>query len=173
MIESRTAVDHIGLTVPDLDQAIAFFVELFGCEVVYTAGPYDNVGYIWTGEDEPEPARVRLAVLTHNRSHNFELLEYRSDTTPDRSEPPRPSSPGGAHIAFYVEDIEGTVERLKSHPDIHFLGALEREVGGPIHGLDWVYVRTPWGLVIELLHWRHGLPYEEKTTARLVPPPWL
>ena len=32
--------DHIGFTVPDLEQAHDFFVRVLGCTHVYTLGPY-------------------------------------------------------------------------------------------------------------------------------------
>jgi catechol 2,3-dioxygenase-like lactoylglutathione lyase family enzyme len=31
--------DHIGFTVPDLDQAERFFVDIIGCQRVYALGP--------------------------------------------------------------------------------------------------------------------------------------
>ncbi len=32
--------EHIGFTVPDLDQAERFFVDVIGCEMVYSLGPF-------------------------------------------------------------------------------------------------------------------------------------
>lgn len=32
--------DHIGFTVPDLEQAVQFFVEVIGCEAFYPLGPF-------------------------------------------------------------------------------------------------------------------------------------
>ncbi|WP_349453484.1 VOC family protein [Nonomuraea sp. B19D2] len=59
----KIAVDHLGITVPDLDEAIAFFVDVFGFDVVLQAGPYDDFGYVWPGNDGPEKASLQLAVL--------------------------------------------------------------------------------------------------------------
>ena len=39
-----TGVDHIGFTVPDLDQARAFLVDVLGCELMYTLGPFQREG---------------------------------------------------------------------------------------------------------------------------------
>jgi catechol 2,3-dioxygenase-like lactoylglutathione lyase family enzyme len=173
MLPGRLAIDHVGLTVPDLDEAIEFFVTVFGCETVFRAGPYANVGYFWDGEDAPESATVRLAVLTHNGTHNIELLEYTNKPRTAQGSAPRPSDPGGAHLAFYVDDIEGVVEKLKLIPGVRLLGPIDREQDTPIGGTDWIYTRTPWGLVVELLRYQPGLPYEATTDKRLVMPPWL
>lgn len=172
MLNTRVAIDHVGVSVPDLSQAVEFFVDVFGCELVYEAGPYPNVGYFWPGESAPEPATVRLAVLNHNDTHNIELLEYTEKPRNGNDVAPRPSDRGGSHLAFHVEDITVAVEQLKQRSDVAFLGEVDREQGGPIDGLDWVYLQTSWGLIIELLSYRPGLPYEATTTARMVPPPW-
>ena len=39
-IPGLRGTEHIGFTVPDLDQAERFFVEVIGCELVYSLGPF-------------------------------------------------------------------------------------------------------------------------------------
>jgi len=34
--------DHVGVTVPDMDQATAFFTDVLGCQLAYTAGPFKS-----------------------------------------------------------------------------------------------------------------------------------
>ncbi|RGE19554.1 VOC family protein [Leucobacter sp. wl10] len=168
----RLALDHVGLSVPDLEEAVAFFVEVFDCEHVFTAGPYENSGWVWPGEPEPEVLTLRLAVLRQGDTLNIELLEYtdRTREQPDRA--PRPADPGGHHLAFYVEDIHGFERRLRARDDVRFMNATETEEGGPIDGTEWCYFLTPWGLTIELIRWEPGLPYESTTRSRMVPAPW-
>ncbi|WP_053385642.1 VOC family protein [Leucobacter japonicus] len=166
------ALDHVGLAVPDLEQAIMFFEEMFACELVFTAGPYDNTGWVWPGETEPEELSLRLAVLRQGDTLNIELLEYTSRTRelPDR--PPRPADPGGQHIAFFVEDIHGIERRLRERSDVHFMNATETEYDSPIEGTEWCYFLTPWGQAIELIRWEAGLPYERSTARRMLAPHW-
>lgn len=163
-------IDHVGITVPDLDQAVEFFVSALGCELVLRAGPDADVGYIWPGETEPEESVCRLAILTHDSQHNIELLEYRNTSGAASSEHPRPSQTGGYHLAFHVEDMQSAIERLTAFDGVRVMGKVLTEPSGPLEGLDWVYLMTPWGMVIELLRWMPGLPYEGATDARLVPP---
>lgn len=167
------ALDHIGLTVPDLETAVEFFEQAFECTHVFTAGPYDNTGWTWPGEAEPERLTLRLAVLRQGDTLNIELLEYRDRERGAAGDPPRPPDPGGQHIAFYVEDIHGVEQRLRKRGDVEFLNATEVEEGGPIDGAEWCYLRTSWGQVIELIRWEPGrLPYEAATRRRMIPPPW-
>jgi catechol 2,3-dioxygenase-like lactoylglutathione lyase family enzyme len=172
-MQTRLAVDHVGLSVPNLEQAIDFFVEIFGCALVFRAGPYENVGYFWPGEGSPERATVRLALLTHNDTHNIELLEYTNKPRNVGQETPRPSDPGGVHLAFYVDDIELMLETMRMHGGIRILGGVEREVDTPNSGTDWIYTLTPWGLVVELTTYRPGMPYESTTDKRLAVPCWV
>lgn len=166
------AVDHSGFSVPDLDEAIDLFVDVFGCEVVVECGPYDDVGFVWPGEPAAERGSLRLAILRQG-SHNIELLEYRDCESCRLSEPPRPTEVGSGHIAFYVDDIAGAVDELRVRPGMRILGEIITEKNGPLKGLDWVYVLTPWGMLIELIRWPLGMPYQRTTTARLASPPVL
>lgn len=171
-IPGRICVDHVGYTVPDLDKAVELFVNVFGCEIVFTGGPYDDAGYVWPGETKPERTPMRCALLTHGGTTNVELLEYQNPGQKD-AVPPRPCEKGGAHICFFAEDIEEAVKILRSRADVLVMGDIEKEAGGAIDSADWIYTVTTWGLVIEIMRWKPGeLPYEKTTDARLVPPPW-
>jgi catechol 2,3-dioxygenase-like lactoylglutathione lyase family enzyme len=164
------AVDHAGFTVPELDPAVDFFVEALGAQVVVRGGPYDDVGYQWPGEASPEPATLRLAILRLGE-HNVELLEYADCDSSPRDDAPRPSEQGAAHLALYVDDISGAVQELSRRDGFHILGEVITEEVGALTGLDWVYVLTPFRLVLELIRWPLGMPYEEQTRARLAGPP--
>src|SRR4051812_37650194 len=43
-------VDHIGFTVPDLEQAHAFLVDVLGCEYLYSLGPFVHEDTDWMAE---------------------------------------------------------------------------------------------------------------------------
>lgn len=169
----RISVDHVGFSVPDLEQAVDLFVNGFGCEIAYMGGPYDDAGYVWPGEEKPAETPLTIAMLVHGGTQVIELLHYDNPANESRIAP-RPNEMGGAHICFYCEEIEGVVEALRKRDDITVMGDVEREVGGAIDGTDWVYTVTSWGLVIELMRWIPGmLPYEKDTEVRLVSPPWM
>src|SRR5262245_13790279 len=35
-------VEHVSMTVPDLDEATEFFADMFGCRTLYTMGPFSG-----------------------------------------------------------------------------------------------------------------------------------
>ena len=70
--------DHIGFTVPDLDEAVRFFVEVIGCEAFYELGPFQSDGdWMETHLDvHPKAVMKRLRFLRCRQGSNFELFEY-------------------------------------------------------------------------------------------------
>lgn len=163
------AVDHIGLTVPDLDQAIQFFVGVLGAKEFFRHGPYGPSGEQSRRQFDRHPdsvvegiAMVRLGPM------NIELLQYSS---PDqRTDLPGTSDYGGHHIAFYVDDLDDSVTRLSS-AGIEILGS-KMPLPGPESGPDawFIFFRTPWGLFLELVSYPSGKAYEQTTHRRLFDP---
>ena len=43
-------LDHIGFTVPDLDEAPRFLVDVLGCEYLYSLGPFRDDDGDWMSE---------------------------------------------------------------------------------------------------------------------------
>ena len=104
--------EHIGLTVPNMDSATSFFVDVLGAEVLFEAGPFASEDdWMETHLGVPPRAtipRLRMLRLAHGPS--LELFEYiASDQRRDR---PRNSDAGGHHLAFYVTDIAAAVAHL-------------------------------------------------------------
>lgn len=162
--------DHIGLTVPDLEEAIEFFCSVIGCELIYRAPPFaDDKGTFMKDQLNVHPqARIRgVAFLRCGNNLNFEVFEYES---PDQRDAiPRNSDPGAHHIAFYVDDMARAIEHLEKH-NVTLLGRPVVESEGVDLGVTWLYFLAPWGMQLELLSYPNGKAYEEETSARLWDP---
>lgn len=162
--------DHIGITVPNLDEAIEFFCNVIGCELIYRAPPFaDDKGTFMKDQLNVHPrARIRgVAFLRCGNNSNFEVFEY--DSPDQRNAIPRNSDPGAHHIAFYVDDMARAIEHLEKH-NVTFLGRPVVESEGVDLGVTWIYFLAPWGLQLELLSYPDGKGYEEETSARLWDP---
>lgn len=159
--------DHVGFTVPNLDEAVEFFVNVLGCEPFYELGPFqDDLGdWMQTHLNvHPRSVMKRLKFLRCGNGSNFEIFEYQA---PDQvSTPPRNSDVGGHHLAFYVTDMERAVAYLKSH-GVRILGEPTVRAIGPSAGQTWVYFLAPWGMQLELVSFPNGKGYEQETSARL------
>ncbi|MEJ8642004.1 VOC family protein [Streptomyces sp. MS1.HAVA.3] len=136
-------VGHVGYTVPDLEQAVAYFTGPMGGELVYREQFAADAGFAarQLGVDQPiarDTAVIRLGPVT-----NLELSQYTA--ADQRTELPRNSDVGGHHLAFFVDDVESAAAWLRDVPGTEVLGEPQLiEDGGPIHGDRWVYFRGPW-----------------------------
>jgi glyoxylase I family protein len=157
--------DHIGFTVPNLDEAERFFVEVIGCERVYSLGPF-------SAEDDWMLEHLNLAPRTVMRElrffrcrtgPSFEIFAYEPPEPPAGQ--PRNSDIGGHHLAFYVDDIDEAVAYLKAQ-DVRVMGEPTAS-SGPSKGQRWVYFLTPWGMQLELVSYPQGKAYEAGTATRL------
>lgn len=157
--------DHIGFTVPNLDQAVAFFVEVLGCEAFYDLGPFSSDGdWMQTHLDvHPRAVMKRLKFLRCKSGPNFELFEYES---PDQNrQQPKNSDVGGHHLAFYVDDLAAAIDYLKAH-GVCILGEPTASKNASA-GQTWVYFLAPWGMQLELVSYPQGKAYEQETGRRL------
>lgn len=173
-IPGATAVHHIAYTVPDLNQAVEFFTDVIGAELVYVQGPIQDSESDWMTRQLGVAAEAcaQIAMLRLGPVTNLELFEY---TAPDqRRSLPRNSDWGGHHLAIHVTDVDVAVAYLRTRPGVRILGEPETVADGPIAGDRWVYFLTPWGMQLELIHLPAGVPYEQQTQARLYLPdqPW-
>jgi catechol 2,3-dioxygenase-like lactoylglutathione lyase family enzyme len=165
-IPGLRGTEHIGFTVPDLDAAVDFFVDVIGCEAFYELGPFRPEGTRMPEKlnVHPETVMRRLRFLRCGHGPNFEIFEYEA---PDQKrEPPRNSDIGGHHLAFYVEDFDAALAYLRGR-GVRILGEPTVRTAGPSAGQTWVYFLTPWGMQCELVSYPRGKGYEAETDRRL------
>ena len=154
-------VNHIGLTVPDIGAAEAFFVDVLGCQKATAFGPFrDDQGTFMQDLLEVDPRAVinQISLLRCGFGSNIELFDY---DAPDQKEVrPRNSDIGGHHIAFYVDDINAAAEYLKAKGIRTLLGPLPVNEG-PAAGQSIIYFFAPWGLQMEAISFPGGMAYEK------------
>jgi len=147
-------LDHVGFTVPDLDEAHAFLVDVIGCEYLYSLGPFRDDGD-WMAERLNVHPRATVPENRFYRLGGQAILEVFSYTAPDqRTQPPRNSDVGGHHVALYVDDLDAAIAHLRAH-GVTVCGAATAS-RGPHEGQRWVYFLSPWGMQFELVSYPHG-----------------
>jgi catechol 2,3-dioxygenase-like lactoylglutathione lyase family enzyme len=161
--------DHVGFTVPDIEAATRFFVDVIGCKLVYEIGPFQSDGdwmQVQLGVD-PRAVIRSLRMFRCKNGSNFELFEYALDGM--SAVPPKNSDVGGHHLGFYVEDIEAAVDYLKSR-GIAVQGDIVTMQEGPSKGLNWVYFLSPWGMQLELVSYPEGMKVLNESPGALWSP---
>jgi len=153
--------DHVGVTVPNMDEAVSFFVDVVGCEKAMSFGPFkDDEGTFMTDLVNVHPRAVinTITLLRCGNGSNIELFEYES---PDqKTEMPKNSDHGGHHIAFYVEDIEAAAAYFKENGVRTLMGPFPVNEG-PAAGQTILYFFAPWGLQLEAITYPDGMAYEK------------
>jgi catechol 2,3-dioxygenase-like lactoylglutathione lyase family enzyme len=144
-------LDHVGLNVPDLNQAVDFFTEIFGATVVFRMARFiDPSGAAMRRLGADESASFELAMLAIG-PRRLELLRWWSPTESQIA--PGSASLGGSHVAIEVLNIAKTLDQLRGVPGVKVLGEPVTFNEGPTPGLTNAFLLTPWGTLIELVNW--------------------
>jgi len=158
--------DHIGFTVPDLDEAEAFLVGILGAVPIYTLPPKrDDEGDWMTTQLGVDPRTVidEIRFYRLGNGSNLEVFQY---TAADGQRPqPRNSDIGGHHIALYVDDMDDAVAYLREH-GVEIMGEPVAS-GAASAGQRWLYFRSPWGMQFELVSYPDGKAYEADAPVKL------
>ncbi len=93
-------IDHIGVVVPDIDQAIKTYKDLFGYSLL--SGPFDDPAQqakvCFVGTDSDDKVLIELIVPLVENSHVARLL----------------ARGGGAyHVCYKVADIDQTLDYMR------------------------------------------------------------
>lgn len=135
-------MDHVGVVVEDLEAATEFFLAL-GLE-------RDGEGSVEGGWVDRvvglEGVRSDLVFLqAPDGNGRLELTRFRSPPGEGEGKEEAANAPGIRHLSFAVDEIDATVERLRSHGG---------ELVGQIENYDDVYrlcyLRGPERIIVEL-----------------------
>jgi len=151
--------DHLGITVPDLDEADDFLVRVLGAERFYELGPFAFDEGDWMAEHlnvHPRTVMRRLRFYRLGNGTNLEVFEY--EPADGQRPVPRNSDLGGHHLAIYVDDLDAAVDYLRAE-GVRVLGepTVSRNAS---EGQRWVYFLSPWGMQFELVSFPEGKAYE-------------
>ena len=165
-IPGLRGTDHIGFTVPDLDEAHDFLVNVIGCEPVYDLGPFERQDD-WMLEHmnvHPRTVMRRLRFYRCATGANLEVFEYEPGEG-EQAPQPRNSDIGGHHIAFYVDDFDAALDHLKAH-GVRIMSEPTYSQNAS-EGQRWVYFLSPWGMQFELVSFPNGKAYESGAPVTL------
>jgi catechol 2,3-dioxygenase-like lactoylglutathione lyase family enzyme len=140
-----SGVDHVGLTVVDLDRSIKFYTEVLECTIVFQQEK--KGGYLAAIVGYPD-AEVRMAHLQPaGTTTRIELFEYRQPPSSPRDLEPR--NVGNAHICFIVTDLTALYQRLLAYNVTTLSPPIEVDTGVNQGGQS-LYLRDPDGITLEL-----------------------
>jgi catechol 2,3-dioxygenase-like lactoylglutathione lyase family enzyme len=158
-IPGLSRLDHVGFTVPDLETARGWLIDVLGCEYMYSLGPFESDDD-WMAEHlnvDPRAVMRRLHFFRCGGQAIFEVFQY--EAPEQQTVGPRNSDVGGHHVALYVEDLDAAVAYLRG-AGVTVLGDPTTS-RGPSEGQRWVYFLSPWGMQFELVSYPHGKAFDK------------
>lgn len=165
MSENVRGVDHIGITVPDLDKATKFFQDAFGAKVLYDMldAPLSGA-LIEDALDVPKGTVLEaIRMMQLGQSCSLELFSY---SHVEQRKPVIPSDYGLQHFCVYVEDIDAAKAKFEKAGGKCFGEPMDLPGADAGAGNKFLYCRAPWGTIIELVTWPSAQAYESRTMLR-------
>ncbi|WP_428927745.1 lactoylglutathione lyase family protein [Marinibacterium sp. SX1] len=150
---------HIGLSVPDLDAAVAFYRDVMGFYVIMEpteiAEDDSDIGVMCNDVFGPGWGRFRIAHLSTADRIGFELFEFPENHRPDDNLPHR--QVGLFHFAIQDPDLEGLLARIVAAGGRQRMPVRSYFPGEKPYRM--VYVEDPFGIVFELYSHSYELTY--------------
>lgn len=130
-----TAIDHVGIAVPDLDVALAFYRDAYGMRVVH--------------EETNEEQGVREAMVAVGDTDS--CLQLLAPLTPESTIAKflDRSGPGLQQLAFRVTDVEAVAEVLRSRGLRLLYDAPKRGTAGS--KVNFIHPKDAGGVLVELV----------------------
>jgi len=133
-----TAIDHVGIAVPDLDEAIAFYRDAFGMEPVH--------------EESNEEQGVREAMLAvGDPEHPHSCIQLLAPLTPESTIAKflDRSGPGLQQLAYRVDDLDQVSAVLRERGLRLLYDEPRRGTAGS--RINFVHPKDAGGVLVELV----------------------
>jgi catechol 2,3-dioxygenase-like lactoylglutathione lyase family enzyme len=146
-------VHHVSISVPDIDVARRFYIDLLGAEEV-TAFEWEP-GNAWIDAIVGIEGSAARSFMARLKNIHIEVFEYTSPVS-EPQDPKRPVSQNGyTHIGFQVDDIVAVHDRMveagltfNTAPDMSVITIDEQ---GNKHGHAATYGRDFFGNLFEIM----------------------
>jgi len=151
-------IDHVNIVVEDLERMVAFYRDALGLKetkrVTITGG--------WVAATVGlSEVHADVVYLDFAAGPRIELIRYNrpAPPVPRPARVDRPNAPGLRHIAFRIDDIDATVERLRRagveffSPDVQQVPDTQVTYAGGIRK-RLIYFADPEGNILELCEYK-------------------
>ena len=132
-------IDHVGIAVPDLDAAVAFYTETFGLRCVHSETNEEQgvrEAMLAVGPDDVGP-RLQLLAPARPDSAIAKFLDR--------------TGPGLQQLAYTVEDVDATSAALRARGLRLLYDEPRRGTAGS--RINFVHPKDAGGVLVELVEW--------------------
>jgi catechol 2,3-dioxygenase-like lactoylglutathione lyase family enzyme len=136
------SLNHVGVTVTDLEASRAFYVDVVGMELV--SGGFRTGGSWFDTLTENSGAVIEAAMLSAGEM-TLQLVQYHEAGNPEAAT--GHNRVGNLHLSFDVDDVEAKHAQLWERPELRATAIVQL----PIEGYKSFYVRDPDGVPVEFI----------------------
>lgn len=149
---ANSALNHVGVSVPDVEAAIEWYSRLFGFELI--AGPDEvrpdgsHFGNLSSNICGPRYGGMRIAHMCTADGAGFELFQFLKPEPERREDTMEYWKNGFFHIAITCPDVPGKVAEIVANGGRQRSDIWELQPGGDVR---LCYCEDPYGNVIEII----------------------
>ncbi|MFT4202499.1 MAG: VOC family protein [Chitinophagaceae bacterium] len=162
-------IDHVGMTVPDVNEASAFFEKALNAKTLYDVLPEGGKPFDGAETEKelgipPGSKIIHMRLVQIGNGPTIELFQF---ADAPQAKATGLNDYGLQHIAVYVDDIDAACQQFEAAGG-NMLSAphpLANVEDGPRN--KGVYGKAPWGTLIEFLTYPDGL--KDKSLHRWTP----
>ncbi|KPB04567.1 lactoylglutathione lyase family protein [Bacillus sp. CHD6a] len=152
---------HIGLSVPNLEQAVKFYTEVMGWYVIMEPADVveddSAIGVMCTDVFGEGWGKFRIAHLATGDKIGIELFEFPENEKPENNF--EYWKTGIFHYCVQDSDVEGLVEKIVEHGGKQRMPIREYYPGEKPYRM--VYCEDPFGNLVEIYSHSYELTYSE------------
>jgi catechol 2,3-dioxygenase-like lactoylglutathione lyase family enzyme len=141
-------INHVGITVGDLDRAVPWYRDVLGFTVLVEPGTHTLSSANGDRRKDvfgPRWREMRLAHLATPGGIGVELFQFVDPPAEAQADPFEYWRHGIFHLCVTVEDLEDALDRLRANG-----GIVRTEIHTVRPGTRVVYCEDPWGTILEL-----------------------
>ena len=159
---TNCALNHVGVSVPDIEAAIEWYGKIFGFELI--AGPDEfrpdgsHFGNLSSDICGDRYGGMRIAHMRTGDGGGFELFQFLQPEPERREDTMEYWKNGFFHIAITHEDVDGKVDEIVAAGGQKRSAIWDLQPGGDVR---LCYCEDPYGNVIELM----SRPYVQALTG--------
>lgn len=143
-MQNGVVFDHTGFITPSLEGSVRFWSEVMG----FKPNPSVERDGDWVSSFTGIPgARLRIAHLFGHGAH-LEFIEFAASSGP--AEAPKANQVAAGHVCLKVPDLQAAHDRILAGGG-GSAGRITTITEGPAAGIRGLYMRDPYGVLIELL----------------------
>lgn len=152
---------HIGLSVPDLEKAVAFYRDVMGWYTIMEPAEVHEddsaIGIMCTDVFGPNWGSFRIAHMSTGDKIGIELFEFPNNENPENNF--EYWKTGIFHYCVQDPDVEGLVEKIVAHGGKQRMPIREYYPGEKPYRM--VYCEDPFGNLVEIYSHSYELTYSQ------------